>query len=164
MEMKARMRSGATILTPTMNPALNITTDTDRVIPRPTKCDAGSPGTIPAADQRCATRHVLGASASALFPAGGHTGDKVTGDAMAAASLWGLSRGRQLDKAVRLDIAAGAAMLLTPGTAPCTHEYVERFFEMVANPIAIDEPRINDGEQRPATADQWLSTQPRTSP
>jgi 6-phosphofructokinase 2 len=63
---------------------------------------------------------------------------------------------------VRLGIAAGAAMLLTPGTAPCTREDVERFFEMVADPIDIDAPRRNDGEQR--AADQWLSAQERTSP
>jgi 6-phosphofructokinase 2 len=53
-------------------------------------------------------------------------------------------------------------MLLTPGTAPCTREDVERFFEMVADPIDIDAPRRNDGEQR--AADQWLSAQERTSP
>ena len=68
------------------------------------------------------------------------------GDAMVAGITVGLSRGWQLDKAVRLGIAAGAAMLLTPGTAPCTREDVERFFEMVADPIDIDAPRRNDGK------------------
>jgi universal stress protein family protein len=74
----------------------------------------------------------------------------------------GFSRGWQLDKAVRLDIAAGAASLLTPGKAPRIREYVERFFEMVADPIDIDAPRRNDGKPRPAY--QWLSAQARTSP
>jgi 6-phosphofructokinase 2 len=84
------------------------------------------------------------------------------GDAMVAGITVGLSRGWQLDKAMRLGIAAGAAMLLTPGTAPCTREDVERLFEMVADPIDIDAPRRNDGKLRPA--DQWLSAQARTSP
>jgi 6-phosphofructokinase 2 len=42
-------------------------------------------------------------------------------------------------------------MLLTPGTAPCTREDVERLFEMVPDPIDVDR-------------DQWLSTQAKTSP
>jgi 6-phosphofructokinase 2 len=83
---------------------------------------------------------------------------------MTAGITVGLSRGWRLDKAVRLGIAAGAAMLLTPGTAHCTREDVGRFFEMAADPIDIDSPRRNDGEQRPATADQWLSAPARTSP
>ena len=86
------------------------------------------------------------------------------GDAMTAGITVGLSRGWQLDKAVRLGIAAGAAMLLTPGTAPCTRENAERLFEMAADPEDIDSPRRNDGEQRPATADQWLSAPASTSP
>ncbi len=86
------------------------------------------------------------------------------GDAMIAAITVGLSRGWQLDKAVRLGVAAGAAMLLTPGTAPCNREDVDRLFEMVADPVDIGAPRRNDGEQRPATPDQWLSAQARTSP
>ena len=86
------------------------------------------------------------------------------GDTMIASITVGLSRGCQLNEAVRLGIAAGAAMLLTPGTAPCTREDVERLFEMVADPIDIDAPRRDDGERRPATGNQWLSTQARTSP
>jgi 6-phosphofructokinase 2 len=73
------------------------------------------------------------------------------GDAMTAGITVGLSRGWPLDKAVRLGIAAGAAMLLTPGTAHCNREDVERFFEMVADPTDVD------GRQR-------LSARPRTSP
>lgn len=48
-------------------------------------------------------------------------------------------------------IAAGSATLLTPGTAHCLREDVERFFEMVADPIEVD-------------GDQWLSAQVKTSP
>jgi 6-phosphofructokinase 2 len=70
---------------------------------------------------------------------------------MTAGITVGLSRGWQLDKAVRLGIAAGAAMLLTPGTAHCAREDVERFFEIAADPIDVD-------------GDQWLSAQAKTSP
>jgi 6-phosphofructokinase 2 len=84
------------------------------------------------------------------------------GDAMIAGITVGLSRGWQLDKAVRLGIAAGAAMMLTPGTAPCTREDVERFFEMVADPIDIDALRRN--HEKPWPANQSLSAQARTSP
>lgn len=67
-----------------------------------------------------------------------HSGSGVgAGDAMVAAITVGLSRGWPLDQAVRLGIAAGAAMLLTPGTATCTRCDVERFFGRVAHPVAI---------------------------
>jgi 6-phosphofructokinase 2 len=85
------------------------------------------------------------------------------GDAMIAGITVGLSRGWQLDKAVRLGIAAGAAMLLTPGTACCTRRDVERFFEVVADPVDIDAPRRDDGRIWPTTGNQWLSAQARTS-
>lgn len=60
------------------------------------------------------------------------------GDAMVAAITVGLSRRWSLDEAVRFGIAAGAAMLLTPGTASCTRYDVERFFGLVKEPVAID--------------------------
>jgi 6-phosphofructokinase 2 len=85
------------------------------------------------------------------------------GDAMVAGITVGLTRGWQLDKAVQLGIAAGAAKLLTPGTAPCTREDAERLFETAAEPVDIDTPVRNDGEHQPATGDQWLSAQARTS-
>ena len=72
------------------------------------------------------------------------------GDAMTAGITVGLSRGWQLDKAVRLGIAAGAAVLLTPGTAPCTRQAVERLFEMVHDPIDVD-------------GDHWSSTEAKIS-
>ena len=50
----------------------------------------------------------------------------------------GLTRGWPLTKAVRLGSAAGAAKLLTPGTAPCTRDDTERLFEQTVNPIDID--------------------------
>ncbi|HME47344.1 1-phosphofructokinase family hexose kinase [Mycobacterium sp.] len=59
------------------------------------------------------------------------------GDAMVAAITVGLSRGWSLDGAVRLGIAAGGAMLLTPGTAPCTRPDVERLFELVDDPVEV---------------------------
>ena len=77
--MKTPTRSGTTIVTLTMNPALDITTDTDRVIPTD-KMRCGPPRYDPGGGGINVARiaHVLGASASALFPAGGHAGEKVT--------------------------------------------------------------------------------------
>ena len=60
------------------------------------------------------------------------------GDAMVAGIVVGLTRGWPLTKAVRLGSAAGAAKLLTPGTAPCTRDDTERLFEQTVNPIDID--------------------------
>ena len=60
------------------------------------------------------------------------------GDAMVAGVAVGLTRGWPLTKAVRLGIAAGAAMLLTPGTAPCTRADTERLFKQTEGPIGID--------------------------
>lgn len=68
-------------------------------------------------------------------PAGSGVG---AGDAMVAGITVGLTRGWPLTKAVRLGIAAGAAKLLTPGTAPCTREDTERLFEQTENPVDID--------------------------
>ena len=59
------------------------------------------------------------------------------GHAMVAVITVGLSRGWALYKAVRLGIAAGSAMLLTPGTAPCALRDVERLFEDVAEPVTL---------------------------
>lgn len=59
------------------------------------------------------------------------------GDAMVAGVAVGLTRGWPLSEAVRLGVAAGAAMLLTPGTAPCTREDTERLFNQTARPVAM---------------------------
>jgi 6-phosphofructokinase 2 len=80
MEMPADPApSRAQIVTLTMNPALDITTSVDTV--RPTeklRCDTTryDPGGGGINVARIA--HVLGASVSAVFPAGGPTGDLVT--------------------------------------------------------------------------------------
>jgi 6-phosphofructokinase 2 len=76
------------------------------------------------------------AHASQCFPAirmrsGSGVG---AGDAMVAAITVGLSRGWSLAKSVRFGIAAGAAMLMTPGTAVCNRADVERLFDLVAEP------------------------------
>ena len=60
------------------------------------------------------------------------------GDAMVAAITVGLSRGWSASTSVRFGIAAGAAMLLTPGTAPCTRADTERLFEVAAMPVDVD--------------------------
>jgi 6-phosphofructokinase 2 len=59
------------------------------------------------------------------------------GDAMIAAITVGLSRGWPLSKSVRFGVAAGAAMLMTPGTAVCNRADVERLFELVAEPADL---------------------------
>ncbi|WP_422747890.1 1-phosphofructokinase family hexose kinase [Mycobacterium sp. WMMD1722] len=60
------------------------------------------------------------------------------GDAMVAAILVGLIRGWDLDKSVRFGIAAGAAMLLTPGTATCTRHDIDRLFELAPEPRRLE--------------------------
>jgi 6-phosphofructokinase 2 len=59
------------------------------------------------------------------------------GDAMVAAIAVGLTRGWPLAKSVRLGIAAGAAMLMTPGTAACTRADVEKLFALSAEPADV---------------------------
>lgn len=59
------------------------------------------------------------------------------GDAMVAAITVGLSRGWPLAKSVRFGVAAGAAMLMTPGTAVCNRGDVERLFELVEEPADL---------------------------
>lgn len=59
------------------------------------------------------------------------------GDSMVAGITVGLSRGWSLEKSVRLGIAAGAAMLMTPGTAPCTSRDVERLFSVAPRPVDV---------------------------
>ncbi|MGZ6274256.1 MAG: 1-phosphofructokinase family hexose kinase, partial [Candidatus Limnocylindrales bacterium] len=48
-----------------------------------------------------------------------------------------LSRGWPLAKSVRLGIAAGSAMLMTPGTEVCERADVERLFDLVAEPSDV---------------------------
>jgi 6-phosphofructokinase 2 len=59
------------------------------------------------------------------------------GDAMVAAITVGLCRGWPLVKSVRLGIAAGAAMLMTPGTAACDRADVEKLFAQSAEPCDV---------------------------
>jgi 6-phosphofructokinase 2 len=65
----------------------------------------------------------------------GSGGGLGAGDAMVAAVAVGLSRDWTLDKAVRLGIAAGAAMLRTPGTGLCRLSDLERFFDETDHPL-----------------------------
>lgn len=82
---------------------------------------------------------VTGAAAHRFAPVDVPPGSGVgTGDAMVAGVVVGLSRGWPLTKAVRLGVAAGAAMLLTPGTAPCTRADAERLFEQTGEPVAVE--------------------------
>jgi 6-phosphofructokinase 2 len=59
------------------------------------------------------------------------------GDAMVAGITVGLSAGWPQAKSIRLGIAAGAAMLMTPGTATCTRADVERLFDIAPEPIDL---------------------------
>jgi 6-phosphofructokinase 2 len=59
------------------------------------------------------------------------------GDAMVAAITVGLGSGWPLSKSIRFGIAAGAAMLMTPGTATCTRADVERLFDATPEPIDL---------------------------
>jgi 6-phosphofructokinase 2 len=56
------------------------------------------------------------------------------GDAMVAAITVGVTRGWSLSKSVRFGVATGAAMLMTPGTAPCRREDAERIFDLAPEP------------------------------
>jgi 6-phosphofructokinase 2 len=95
-----------------------------------------------------ATPHGSQRYSAVEVPSGSGVG---AGDAMTAGITVGLKRGWQIGKAVRLGIAAGSAMLLTPGTAHCNRDDVERLFDVVADPIDVDD-------------DQWLSAQAMTAP
>jgi 6-phosphofructokinase 2 len=60
------------------------------------------------------------------------------GDAMVSAITVGLTRGWSMAKSVRFGIAAGAAMLMSPGTEPCTRADAERLFELTDEPVEVD--------------------------
>ena len=62
------------------------------------------------------------------------------GDAMLAGVAVGIAREWPLTESVRFGIAAGAAMLLTPGTAPCTREDTERLFGQTEKAVDIRPP------------------------
>jgi len=72
----------------------------------------------------------------AAIPSSGGSGVGA-GDAMVAAVTVGLGRGWPLVKSVRLGIAAGTAMLMTPGTAACDRAEVERLFALAAEPVDV---------------------------
>jgi 6-phosphofructokinase 2 len=59
------------------------------------------------------------------------------GDAMVAAITVGLSRGWSMEKSVRFGIGAGAAMLMTPGTAACCRADVDRLFDIAPEPTEL---------------------------
>lgn len=85
-----------------------------------------------------ATRHGGHRFSPVNVPAGSGVG---AGDAMVAGVAVGLTRGWPVTKAVRLGIAAGAAMLLTPGTAPCTRADTERMFGTTEEPHMMNGSR-----------------------
>jgi 6-phosphofructokinase 2 len=66
------------------------------------------------------------------------------GDAMVAAITVGLSRDWSLGECVRFGIAAGAAMLMTPGTEPCTRADAERLFEVAEDPVEVETVQLSE--------------------
>lgn len=59
------------------------------------------------------------------------------GDAMVAGITVGLSRAWSLSESTQLGIAAGTAMLATPGTATPSRAEIERIFELVGAPVDV---------------------------
>ncbi len=53
------------------------------------------------------------------------------GDSMVAGIVYSLVHNRSLVEAVQFGVAAGAAMLQTPGTAPCRGADVEEYFDVI---------------------------------
>ncbi|MBW0011728.1 1-phosphofructokinase family hexose kinase [Mycobacterium sp.] len=86
-----------------------------------------------------ATRHVSQRFSAIPMPGGSGVG---AGDAMVAAITVGLCRGWPLVKSVRLGIAAGAAMLMTPGTAACARADVDKLFARSAEPCDVGDERL----------------------
>ncbi|MBN3508684.1 1-phosphofructokinase family hexose kinase [Mycolicibacterium septicum] len=87
------------------------------------------------------------------------------GDAMVAATTVGLTRGWSMAKSVRYGVAAGAAMVLTPGTATCSRSDVERFFERTTDPVDLSAsaPRTfapSAGISPVSSLDIWESNDP----
>ncbi len=83
-----------------------------------------------------ATQHASQRFPAIPMPGGSGVG---AGDAMVAAITVGLCRGWPLVKSVRFGIAAGAAMLMTPGTAACDRTDVEKLFAQSAEPCDVAE-------------------------
>jgi 6-phosphofructokinase 2 len=86
-----------------------------------------------------ATSHASQRFPAVPMPGGSGVG---AGDAMVAAITVGLTHGWPLGKSVRFGIAAGAAMLMTPGTAVCERVDIERLFELVAEPAEVGDERL----------------------
>ncbi|WP_434006727.1 hexose kinase [Mycolicibacterium porcinum] len=95
-------------------------------------------------------------------PAGSGVG---AGDAMVAALTVGLTRGWSMNDSVRYGIAAGAAMLLTPGTATCSRPDVERFFELTTAPTELSASGLRTfapsaARRAPSSLGAWESKGP----
>lgn len=65
------------------------------------------------------------------------------GDAMVAGITVGLSRAWPLTDSVQLGIAAGTAMLMTPGTGTPKRAEIDRLHEMVLHPTQLDSPVLD---------------------
>jgi 6-phosphofructokinase 2 len=101
-------------------------------------------------ERKCATNVLvsLGEDGAVLAtPSGGQRYSPVdvpggsgvgAGDAMVAGLVVGLGRRWTLREAVRLGMATGAAMLLTPGTEACRRDDVERLLPLVAQPVEAE--------------------------
>jgi 6-phosphofructokinase 2 len=139
----AHVKSGVFLLKPSIR---ELREDLDAELTTETEQVAAARGLV----TRGVARHVLvsrgaegallvGADTAQRFaavevPPGSGVG---AGDAMLAGVAVGIARDWPLSDAVRLGIAAGAAMLLTPGTAPCTREDTERLFGQTGSPVDV---------------------------
>ncbi|OBH14835.1 1-phosphofructokinase family hexose kinase [Mycobacterium sp. E3247] len=87
-----------------------------------------------------ATRHTSQRFSAIPMACGSGVG---AGDAMVAAITVALSRGWPLTKCVRFGIAAGTAMLMTPGTAVCERADVDRLFDLVGEACDVSDVGTN---------------------
>jgi 6-phosphofructokinase 2 len=58
------------------------------------------------------------------------------GDSTVAGMVLGLARGMEIEDAVRLGVAAGAAAVMTPGSELCRREDTERLYDRIRRPAA----------------------------
>lgn len=74
----------------------------------------------------------LGGTATAIFPAGGATGEHLStvgaGDSMVGAMTLKLAENASLEEMVRFGVAAGSAATLNQGTRLCSHDDTQKIY------------------------------------
>lgn len=74
---------------------------------------------------------------------------------MVAGITVALIGGWPVTKSIRLGIAAGAAMLMTPGTATCTRADVERLFDIAPEPIDLPPSQSVEATRSVRSTRRW---------